>query len=77
MTRRTKGGQEEHAKAILLRNVAFARDLLLDGFLVRERILERDQVAEVLGPGPARFGSGNAQLYGCLSAEAWVRQWCA
>jgi asparagine synthase (glutamine-hydrolysing) len=77
VTRRTKGGQEEHAKAILVRNVTFARELLLDGRLVRERILERDQVAEVLTPGPARFGSGNAQLYGCLSTEAWVRQWCA
>ncbi len=77
VTRRTKGGQEEHAKAILVRNVTFARELLLDGHLVRERILERDQVAETLSPGPGRFGSGNAQLYGCLSAEAWVRQWCA
>ena len=77
VTRQTKGGQEEHAKAILVRNVKFARELLLEGHLVRERILERDQVAEVLAPGPARFGSGNAQLYGCLSAEAWVRQWCS
>jgi asparagine synthase (glutamine-hydrolysing) len=77
ITRRTKGGQEEHAKAILVRNVTFARELLLDGHLVREGILERDQVAETLAPGPGGFGSGNAQLYGCLSAEAWVRQWCA
>ena len=76
VTRQTKGGQEEHAKAILVRNVTFARELLLDGHLVRERILERNQVAETLAPGPARFSSGNAQLYGCLSAEAWVRQWC-
>jgi asparagine synthase (glutamine-hydrolysing) len=73
--RRTKGGQEEHAKTILLRNLAFARELLLDGHLVRERILERDQVTEALSPGPARLGGGNVEIYGCLSAEAWVRQW--
>jgi len=77
VTRRTKGGQEEHAKTILLRNVGFARNLLLDGHLVRERIVARDQVAEALSPGPRRFMSGNVELYGCLSAEAWVRQWCA
>ena len=77
VTRRTKGGQEEHAKAILVRNLGFARSLLLDGHLVRERILERDQVAEALSPGPARLGGGNVELYGCLSTEAWLRQWTA
>lgn len=77
VTRRTKGGQEEHAKTILLRNVNFARSLLLEGHLVRERIVERNQVAEALSPGPRRLQSGNVELYGCLSAEAWVRQWTA
>jgi asparagine synthase (glutamine-hydrolysing) len=76
VTRRTKGGQEEHAKAILVRNVTFARELLLDGHLVRERLVERDQLAQALQPGPAWLGSGNMELYGCLSAEAWVRKWC-
>jgi asparagine synthase (glutamine-hydrolysing) len=75
VTRRTKGGQEEHAKTILLRNFAFARSLLLDGYLVRERILERDQVTEALSAGPTRLANGNVELYGCLSAEAWIRHW--
>lgn len=73
--RRTKGGREEHSKTLLLRNIEFARTLLLDGSLVRERLLEKSQVAEVLAPGPKRFRSGNVELYGCLSAEAWARQW--
>jgi asparagine synthase (glutamine-hydrolysing) len=76
VTRQTKGGQEEHAKSILTRNVTFARELLLDGHLVREQLVQRDQLAEALQPGPTRLGSGNAELYGCLSAEAWARKWC-
>lgn len=76
VTRQTKGGQEEHAKAILVRNVTFAREMLLDGHLVREQLVQRDQLAEALQPGPARLGSGNAELYACLSAEAWARKWC-
>jgi hypothetical protein len=56
--------------------VTFARELLLDGHLVRERLVAGDKLAEALAPGPARLGSGNAELYGCLSAEAWVRKWC-
>ena len=75
VTRRTKGGQEEHAKAILVRNLAFARELLLEGRLVKEGILEPARVAEALSGRPTRVGSGNAELYGCLSAEAWLRQW--
>lgn len=76
VTRQTKGGQEEHAKSILVRNVTFARELLLDGHLVREQLVQSDQLAEALEPGPARLGSGNAELFGVLSAEAWVRKWC-
>lgn len=73
--RRSKGTREDHSKTLLLRNIEFARSLLLDGNLVRERILERTQVAEALGTGPRRLRSGNVELYGCLSAEAWARQW--
>jgi asparagine synthase (glutamine-hydrolysing) len=77
ITRRTKGGQEEHAKAILVRNITFARELLLDGHLVRQQLVERDQLAEALAPGPAQLRSGNIELYDCLSAEAWARKWCS
>lgn len=73
--RRTKGGREEHSKALLLRNMELVRKLLLEGHLVRERILERSQVAEVLAPGPKRLRSGNVELYDCLGAEAWARRW--
>jgi asparagine synthase (glutamine-hydrolysing) len=75
VTRRTKGGQEEHAKGILVRNLDFVRDLLLDGRLVREGLLDRSYLREVLSSGPAQLNSGNAELFGCLSTEAWVRQW--
>jgi asparagine synthase (glutamine-hydrolysing) len=75
VVRRTKGGREGHSKALLLRNMDFVRSLLLDGNLVRQRILERRQVAEILAPGPGRLRSGNVELHECLSAEAWVRQW--
>ncbi len=75
ITRRTKGGQEEHAKGILVRNIGFARNLLLEGRLVREQLLDREQLHSVLSSGPGRLGTGNSELFGCLSIEAWVRQW--
>ncbi len=77
VTRRTKGGQEEHAKSILVRNLTFARDLLQQGRLVREGILDGDRVADVLSGRPTRTASTNVELYACLSVEAWLRQWRA
>jgi asparagine synthase (glutamine-hydrolysing) len=75
VTRRTKGGQEEHAKSILVRNIGFARELLLQGTLVREKILDRDRIADVLSGRPSRTATSNVELYACLSVEAWLQQW--
>jgi asparagine synthase (glutamine-hydrolysing) len=75
LTRRTKGGQEEYAKAIFTRDLDFARDLLLDGRLVRHGLLDAVRLSNVLSGQPSRTAAGNAELYGCLSMEAWLRQW--
>jgi asparagine synthase (glutamine-hydrolysing) len=77
VTRRTKGGREEHAKSILVRNIGFARDLLHDGRLVQAGILDKDRVVDVLSGRPTRTASSNVELYACLSVEAWLRQWQA
>ncbi len=63
-------------QGILVRNIGFARNLLLDGRLVREQLLDRDQLSAVLsaGPGRLRYGQLRAvRLPEC--SEAWVRQW--
>lgn len=75
ITRRTKGGQEEHAKALLTRNGAFVREMLLDGALVKERILDAERVRDVLSGRPTRTATANSELFACVSAEAWLRQW--
>lgn len=75
ITRQTKGGMEEHAKAIFVRNIALVRELLLDGFLIRERILDRKQLTEVLSGKPTSIGTGTVELYDYFAAEAWIRRW--
>jgi asparagine synthase (glutamine-hydrolysing) len=73
--RQTKGGMEEHAKTIFLENIGLVRELLLDGFLVQEGILDRKKLREVLAGNPTRLGSGTVELYDYFAAEAWVRRW--
>lgn len=75
-TRLTKGGVEEHLKAIFLRNIGLVRELLADGFLVQQGILDRSKLARVLSGGPTRVASGSAELYDCFAAEVWARRWC-
>jgi asparagine synthase (glutamine-hydrolysing) len=76
ITRQAKGGQEEHARALLSRNIGFVRELLLDGALVSQRILDRARVEDVLSGRPTRSSTGNAELYEYLGTEAWLRR-CA
>ena len=75
ITRQTKGGMEEHAKTIFARNLALVRDLLLNGFLVEEGILDRNKLREVLSGNPTRLGAGTVELYDYFAAEAWIRRW--
>jgi asparagine synthase (glutamine-hydrolysing) len=75
VTRQTKGGMEEHAKEIFLNNIGLVRELLLDGFLLQEGILDRKKLREVLAGSPTRLGSGTVELYDYFAAEAWLRRW--
>jgi asparagine synthase (glutamine-hydrolysing) len=75
VTRRWKGGFEPHARAVFLGNAQIARDLLLDGYLVKERILDRDRVEDTLRNNIIKGGANNAELFDCLSAEALIRRW--
>lgn len=75
--RRTKGGMEEHAKAIFLRHIDLVRELLLDGLLVREKIIDRAALEEVLSGKPTRVAPGTVELFEYLGVEAWLRRVCA
>jgi asparagine synthase (glutamine-hydrolysing) len=75
--RRSKGGMEEHMKAILLRNLDFVRDMLLDGALVREGILDRAKLEEVLSGRPTAIPSYMMELDTYLNLEVWLNLWSA
>ncbi|MES2956713.1 MAG: asparagine synthase C-terminal domain-containing protein [Pseudomonadota bacterium] len=73
--RHSKGGMEEHVKAILLRNLDFARSLLLDGALVGKGLLDRAKVEEVLSGRPTAIASYMGEIHTCLGIEAWLNRW--
>lgn len=76
-SRRSKGGMEEHIKAVLLRNIEFARSLLLDGELVRRGLLDGAKVEEMLSGRPTTLASHIGRIHVYIGVEAWLSRWTA
>lgn len=60
---------------LLARNVQFAREVLLDGMLVRERILDRKSVEAALALTPGAHAAHPFEVLVHLATETWIRQW--
>ena len=60
---------------LLLRNLAQVREILLDGVLVGEGLLDRAAVAAALSAGPAKTLVLPAEIYRHLDVEIWARCW--
>jgi asparagine synthase (glutamine-hydrolysing) len=75
MARRIKGGLEQYTKEVWTRNLQFSREQLLDGFLVKERVLDRKKLEEVLSGRPTAVSPSPTELFCHLSTEIWLRKW--
>jgi asparagine synthase (glutamine-hydrolysing) len=75
LRRRSKGGLEENTQEILTRNLATARELLLDGELRQAGLLDPDRVAEVLSDRPTSIPGVASEVFDHLGTEAWLRLW--
>lgn len=76
--RARKGRIDRHVRQVLDANLGFVRELLLDGHLVREGLLDRMRLELYLNrersPADHHYA---AILQIHLSAEAWLRSWAA
>jgi hypothetical protein len=70
-----KGAADRHFQALLTHNIDFVRELLMDGALVKQRILDRGKLEEYLSGGPTRHASHPTEVFGYVCTEAWLRQW--
>jgi asparagine synthase (glutamine-hydrolysing) len=71
--RRDKGGAESVAAAILERNRAFCREMLLGGIVVESGIIDRVCLEGALAERPCERGVNSAPLFHLLGAEIWAR----
>jgi asparagine synthase (glutamine-hydrolysing) len=75
VNRKDKGGTEEHLRGILRNNIAFVRELLLDGALVREGIVDRGKLSIALSGRASRIQASSSELFDFIAAEVWLRRW--
>jgi asparagine synthase (glutamine-hydrolysing) len=74
-SRAVKGSTIHHFSTQIQSNRQFIQDLMVDGVLVRERILDRKKVIDCL-PGKANRSSlPLGLLMASIAAEAWSRAW--
>jgi asparagine synthase (glutamine-hydrolysing) len=73
--RKTKGHGDALMRAVVARNIGLARELLLDGFLVRESFLDRPRLEKVLSQDVTDIKTGVMELLIYLCVEAWALSW--
>jgi len=73
--RKSKGGADDYLRNVISANAPLVRDLLLDGYLVREGYLDRDRLDEVLSGRPTTVKSSVSEIIIYLHLEAWARNW--
>jgi asparagine synthase (glutamine-hydrolysing) len=73
LSRRWKGSQENFTETLIKRHRIFMRELLLDGVLSREGLLDREKVDRALSPIPCDVLPGTHPLSRHLSLEIWLR----
>ena len=75
LTRQWKDGVQGFAEDILKSNERFIRELLLDGILVRERVLDRGALEKTLSSVPTANSASPGELVDHIATEVWLRSW--
>lgn len=70
-----KGTPELWLRDTITRNRRFLRELLLDGLLVKERILDRRKVDDALSGSLTHAKSSVVDIITQLYIESWLRRW--
>lgn len=74
-TRQSKGGIDDHVKAVMQNNLDFVRELLLEGELGRRGFLDRPKLEDALRGGSTNFAWSPSMVHELVAVEAWLTRW--
>jgi asparagine synthase (glutamine-hydrolysing) len=70
-----KGGPGLWLHEVFARNRQLLRELLLDGILVRENVLDRSKLEAAISGAVSKSQAGAGELVELLYIECWLRRW--
>jgi asparagine synthase (glutamine-hydrolysing) len=73
--RRTKGGQADFSAEVKNRNYARVREVLMNGWLVESRLIDRDRLEEAFAGRSSGLDMGPARMSRVLNIEVWLKTW--
>tara|TARA_B100001939_G_scaffold198403_1_gene170660 strand:+ start:835 stop:2661 length:1827 start_codon:yes stop_codon:yes gene_type:complete len=73
--REAKGGADILYHAVLKRNLPFVKEMLLDGLLVRQGLLQRKGLEKVLSGDDHSVSAELVKILFHVGTEAWARDW--
>lgn len=73
--RQAKGGPDVFYREVFKRHVPYLREQMLDGMLVRHRILDRNKLERVLKEDLSAGSASWLALFEYIGAEHWMRCW--
>lgn len=74
VARRAKGGMGDHLPAALLAHRGWVEEMLLDGELVRRRLVDRANVERLLRGHADALVQHAGRIHSCLAMEAWLQR---
>jgi len=73
--RESKGSVNTHLDRAFAENIAFIRAHLLDGILVRKKLLNRSNLEKALSQNCLHTDAERLKILCHLSTEIWLRSW--
>lgn len=70
--RRSKCAPEEYAKRVVMHNIAFIRELVMDGALAKQGLIDRAKLAAALSGSSTKSFGYAADIMKIVSTEAWL-----
>ena len=74
LKRESKGGIQNYAAEIVEGNISFIREVLLDGILVKEKLLNRAALEQALGERHAVINAETVNILRHVCTEVWFRK---
>lgn len=75
INRESKGAGDRYYAQVFEENITFIREFLMDGILIKDKILDRRALEETLSGNQIDIEAARLQILSLICTEAWLQHW--